>query len=169
MTKVILLTGLSGAGKTTIAKALKKEFANYGNKLVILDGDAFRKGLCCDLGYSGFERVEQQRRLREVAKLVYEQGLDVVLSTIAPFGEDRDKLRELFGDDYVEVYVKCPISICEERDVKGLYAKARKGEIKNFTGISQQYIEPIDPHVVIETHIEPVSLAVDKIINWVWK
>ena len=144
-------TGLSGSGKSTIAQALCKSLHDEGKYVVILDGDNLRHGLCGDLGFDEASRVENIRRVSEVAKLLVENGAIVLTAFISPFIEDREKAKALIGDDFREVFVDCPIETCRERDPKGLYAKADSGEIKNFTGIDSPYEAPVKADYVIKT------------------
>jgi len=164
---IIWLTGLSGSGKSTIASELEYIL----NKLFkahtyILDGDNIRKGLNKDLGFSKEDRKENIRRIAEVAKLFVDAGLMVITAFISPFREDRKFARSLVEkDEFIEVFVDCPLHICEKRDPKGLYEKARKGIIKDFTGIDSPYEEPKNAEVHIKTHIEDISTCVYKIIK----
>jgi adenylyl-sulfate kinase len=147
MAKVIWLTGLSGSGKTTIALELEKQI-----DCVILDGDNLRTGLCSDLGFSIVDRDENIRRVSEVAKLFYSSERIVIVSFISPLQAQRSFARSLIPQgDFIEVYIATPLSVCEKRDVKGLYARARAGEIKDFTGISSPYEPPENPEVTIQT------------------
>jgi len=149
---LLWFTGLSGAGKSTLAHALEERLYQMGYHTFVLDGDNVRHGLCGDLGFSNTDRVENIRRVSETTKLFIEAGVIVLTAFISPFRADRDKARKLVGDnDFIEIYCNCPLEICEERDVKGLYNLARKGEIKEFTGISSPYEEPENPELVIDT------------------
>jgi bifunctional enzyme CysN/CysC len=144
----IWLTGLSGSGKTTIANILEKRLHAEGRHTYLLDGDNLRHGLNRDLGFTEGDRVENVRRVAEVARLMVDAGLVVIVSLISPFRADRDMARNLFEpDEFVEVFVDTPLEECERRDVKGLYAKARRGELKNFTGIDSPYQPPQTPQV----------------------
>lgn len=141
-------TGLSGSGKSTVANALSHELQKAGRHHVVLDGDNVRHGLCQDLGFSDEDRVENIRRISEVAKLFAENGTIVLTAFISPFQNDREQARQKFtAGDFLEVFVDCPIEVCEKRDPKGLYAKARRGEIKNFTGIDSPYEAPQNPEI----------------------
>lgn len=144
---VIWLTGLSGAGKSTIAKHLKAKLGDLGQAVVILDGDELRHGLCKDLGFSPEDRTENIRRVGEVARLFRDTGTCVVAALISPFAKDRAAVREIIGEGFVEVFVNTPLAICEDRDPKGLYAKVRKGDIKQFTGLSSPYEPPLAPDI----------------------
>jgi adenylyl-sulfate kinase len=155
--KCIWFTGLSGAGKTTIANLLEKALLDQGIHTYLLDGDNVRHGLNKDLGFSEADRTENIRRVAEVARLMCDAGLVVITSFISPFTSDRQMARDLFNEgDFVEVFVKTPLEICEVRDPKGLYAKARKGEVKGFTGIDSPYEIPLYPEVIVQTeNMEP--------------
>ncbi|HEY0288213.1 MAG TPA: adenylyl-sulfate kinase [Pseudomonas sp.] len=147
---VIWLTGLSGAGKSTIARHLKSKLADQGLGVVILDGDELRHGLCRDLGFSHEDRSENTRRVGEVARLFRDTGVCVIAALISPFAKDRTAVRELIGDGFYEVFVNTPLAICEDRDSKGLYAKVRKGDIKQFTGLSSPYESPLAPDIHLD-------------------
>ncbi len=146
--KVIWFTGLSGSGKSTIANALEKELHAQGKHTYILDGDNIRQGLNNDLGFTDADRVENIRRVAEVAKLMFDAGLIVMAAFISPFRAEREMARKLIGEkNFVEVYVDTPLEVCEQRDPKGLYKKARNGEILNMTGISSPYEAPTHPDI----------------------
>lgn len=148
----VWFTGLSGSGKSSIARKLEKKLFDRGVKAYVLDGDNIRHGLNKNLGFSPEDRAENIRRISEVAKLFVDAGSIVITAFISPYQEDRNKARMLLAEgDFVEVFVKASIETCEERDSKGLYKKARSGEIKEFTGISAPYDEPLDPELVINT------------------
>jgi len=157
----IWLTGLSGSGKTTVAKELEKELIKQGRLCYILDGDNIRQGLNRDLGFSAEDRQENIRRIAEVAALMSDAGVVVITSFISPYRSDRAAAREIVGDDYfVEVFIDTPLEVCEQRDPKGLYKKARAGDIPQFTGISAPYEAPENPEIDIETvNVEPVTAA----------
>lgn len=159
---VIWLTGLSGAGKTTIAHALSERLQVEGYKVEILDGDVVRQHFSKGLGFSKEDRIENIRRVAYVAHLLARNGIVVIVALISPYREGRDYARHLIGK-FVEVYVKCPLDVLIERDVKGLYARALRGEIPNFTGISDPYEPPSNPEVIVETDKETVQESVDKI------
>jgi adenylylsulfate kinase len=149
---VIWLTGLSGSGKSTIANELTNILHNQGKLVYILDGDNVRMGLNKDLGFSDDDRKENIRRIAEVAKLMSDVGVIVITAFISPFREERENAKEIIGDDnFIEVYVEASLSVCESRDPKGLYKKARAGQIKMFTGIDSPYEEPLTPNLVIST------------------
>lgn len=144
-------TGLSGSGKSTVANVVEQELYNAGLRTYILDGDNIRKGLNKDLSFTEESRVENIRRIGEVAKLMTDAGIIVLAAFVSPFLKDRQLLRDLMGDSFVEIFVDAPIEVCEQRDVKGLYKKARAGEISNFTGISSPFERPEHPDVHIHT------------------
>jgi adenylyl-sulfate kinase len=147
----IWLTGLSGSGKSTLAQALEIALHENGHHVYILDGDNVRHGLNSDLGFSDTDRVENIRRIAEVAHLMVDAGLIVIVAFISPFRADREFARQLFeSNEFLEVFVNTPLELCERRDIKGLYLKARLGEIKNFTGISSPYEPPENPDVKID-------------------
>jgi adenylylsulfate kinase len=149
---VIWFTGLSGSGKSTLAHALEEELHQAGCRTFVLDGDNVRHGLCGDLGFSEVDRKENIRRIGEVAKLLMEAGVMVLTAFISPFREDRERVRGLMGHgDFLEIFCNSPLEVCEERDVKGLYKKARAGEVLNFTGISSPYEVPENPELIIDT------------------
>jgi bifunctional enzyme CysN/CysC len=165
--RVIWFTGLSGSGKSTYANALEIALHSDGYRTYLLDGDNVRHGLSKDLGFSEEDRVENIRRVAEVAKLMLDAGLVVIASFISPFARDRQRVRELVGDDhFVEVYVATPLEVCEARDPKGLYGQARKGLIPNFSGINSPYEAPVAPDVLLQypmTIEEGVSLVQEKL------
>jgi adenylylsulfate kinase len=151
--RTIWLTGLSGSGKSTLAFALEKALFDRHYMAYTLDGDNIRHGLCRDLGFSAADRSENIRRIAEVAHLMNEAGLIVITSFISPYREDRELARQIIGTDrFIEVFVSTPLAICEKRDPKGLYQKARAGELKNFTGISDPYEAPDAPDLILNTH-----------------
>ena len=150
--RVIWFTGLSGSGKSTVANATEKLLHDMGLHTYILDGDNVRMGLNKDLGFSPQDRTENIRRITEVAKLFADAGSIVLTAFISPYREDRDNARTIIGDnDFIEIFISADLSVCELRDPKGLYKKARSGEIKGFTGIDAPYEEPINPELVVET------------------
>jgi adenylylsulfate kinase len=161
----VWLTGLSGSGKSTIAVDLEKRLLERGVRTYILDGDNIRHGLNKNLGFSPEDRTENIRRIGEVAKLFTDAGLVTLTAFISPYRADRDQVRGLMRDgDFVEVYVDCPVEVCEQRDVKGLYKKARAGEIKEFTGISAPYEEPLRPELTIKTAGQSVEDSAKQIM-----
>jgi len=156
----VWLTGLSGSGKSSVARELEWQLTEHEIHSYWLDGDNIRHGLNSDLGFSPEDRDENIRRIGEVAKLFVEAGTIVLASFISPYRETRATVRKSMGEgDFVEVFVRCPLEVCEERDPKGIYEKARAGEIENFTGISAPYEEPEDPEVVIDTESDPSAAA----------
>lgn len=149
---VLWFTGLSGSGKSTLAHAVEDRLHALGCRTFVLDGDNIRHGLCGDLGFSDEDRVENIRRIGEVSKLFVEAGVIALTAFISPFRSDRDRVRGLMPHgDFIEIYCQAALEVCEDRDPKGLYKKARAGEIKAFTGISSPYEEPLRPELVIET------------------
>lgn len=163
--KTVWFTGLSGSGKSTLANALEKRLVAMGRHTMLLDGDNIRMGLNKNLGFTEADRVENIRRIAEVAKLMNDAGLIVLTAFISPYRKDRENAKEIIGEDFLEVYVSTPIEECERRDVKGLYKKARKGEIPNFTGISSPYEAPDAPDVVINTQEMTIEDAVSVIVD----
>jgi len=150
---VLWFTGLSGSGKSTLAHAVEKKLFEMGCRTFVLDGDNVRHGLSSNLGFSEDDRKENIRRIGEVAKLMNEAGIIVLTAFISPFRSDREMVRSLFAhDDFIEVYCNASLEVCESRDVKGLYKKARTGRIKNYTGIDSPYEAPIDPEIEIDTY-----------------
>ena len=162
---VIWLTGLSGSGKTTIADKLANFLEEEYNELVeILDGDNVRQHLTNDLGFSKEDRDKNIERVSFLAKLLSRNGVIVICSFISPYQKQRDNVRSM-TTNFLEVYIKCPLDVCEKRDVKGLYKKARAGIIKEFTGISDPYEEPLNPEIIVETDKNDVDYCVKQIIN----
>ncbi|MDM5128776.1 adenylyl-sulfate kinase [Aeromonas salmonicida] len=163
---VIWFTGLSGAGKSTLAGALEQALAVEGKHTYLLDGDNVRHGLCGDLGFDDAARQENIRRVGEVAKLMVDAGLIVLTAFISPFRAERELVRNLLGpDEFVEVFVDAPLAICEERDPKGLYKKARAGEIRNFTGIDSAYEAPEQPEIHLLNAGKQVEALVDELLT----
>lgn len=166
----VWLTGLSGSGKSTIAVAAEKALADKGRLTYILDGDNIRQGLNNNLGFSPEDRTENIRRIGEVAKLFTDAGVVVFSSFISPYRSDRDAIRAIMSEgDFVEVYVAASLDTCESRDVKGLYAKARAGEIPEFTGISAPYEEPEKPELVIDTNGQAVEESTAVLVSYLEK
>ncbi len=164
---VVWLTGLSGAGKSTIATEVERELFNLGKQAYVLDGDNVRHGLCSDLGFSPQERRENIRRVGEVAKLFADAGVICITAFISPYKADRDLVRSMLLDgQFIEVYVNAPLDICEQRDPKGLYAKARSNEVKEFTGISAPYEAPDSPELVLNTDQLSVNESVARILDY---
>ena len=163
---ILWFTGLSGAGKSTLAHAVEEELHQRGCRTFVLDGDNVRHGLCGDLSFSVDDRSENIRRISEVAKLMLEAGVITLTAFISPFREEREKARKIAPHgDFYEIYCRAPIDVCEERDVKGFYKKARKGEIKEFTGISSPYEEPSKPELVVDTGTEDLEKCVEQVMN----
>lgn len=163
---VIWLTGLSGAGKTTVATELERQLFRAGRHTYLLDGDILRRGLCRDLGFAPMDRRENIRRVGEVAALFADAGCIAIAAFISPFREDRDIIRRILGPKrFVEVFVNAPLEVCERRDVKGLYAKARAGQLKEFTGVSSPYEAPLQPEVEIRTDQLTVAASVAAILQ----
>lgn len=156
---VLWFTGLSGSGKSTLAHAVEEKLFDRGCRTFVLDGDNVRHGLCSDLGFGDEDRRENIRRIAEAAKLMVEAGVITMTAFISPFRDDRESARSLFPHgDFIEIYCNANLAICEARDVKGLYQKARKGEIKNYTGIDSPYESPQAPELVVDTG----SLSLDQ-------
>lgn len=165
--KVLWFTGLSGSGKSTIANEVEIILAKNKVHTYILDGDNIRKGINKDLDFSEESRKENLRRIGEIAHLFVDAGIMVLASFISPFETDRQKIKELVGkENFIEIFVNCPLEICEKRDTKGLYAKARKGEIKNFTGIDSPFEVPKNPQIIIKSNEETVVESTDKILTY---
>ncbi len=165
---LIWLTGLSGSGKSTLALAVEELLHKQGRRTHILDGDNIRHGLCSDLGFSDQDRQENIRRIGETAKLLVDAGVIVLAAFISPFKKDRQRVRNLLQPgDCVELYCKCSLEVCEERDVKGLYKRARAGEIRHFTGISSPYEPPVDAELVINTDSDTIQEAAQKVMDYI--
>ncbi|SHI29388.1 adenylyl-sulfate kinase [Clostridium intestinale] len=163
---VLWFTGLSGSGKSTVASSLEKRLHDMGKLTYTLDGDNVRHGLNSDLGFSDEDRVENIRRIGEISKLFVDAGVITIATFVSPFREDRQNVRDLLGKDFVEIYIDCPIEVCEKRDPKGIYKKARAGEIKHFTGIDSPYESPINPEIVVSTHLNTLDECVDKLVDY---
>ena len=158
-------TGLSGAGKTTISEIVEKELRDRGSRVEVLDGDVVRENLSKGLGFSKEDRDTNIRRIAFVADLLSRNGVPVITAAISPYREIRDEARELMGDRFIEVFVKASVEICAERDVKGLYEKAFKGEIKEFTGVSDPYEPPLNPEIVLDTEHDSAEEDAAKIVT----
>lgn len=164
---VLWFTGLSGAGKSTLANAVEALLFQKQHHSYLLDGDNIRHGLNKGLGFSDADRVENIRRIGEVAKLMADAGLITLTAFISPFRADRDLVRALFqGDEFIEIYVEAPLEVCEQRDPKGLYKKARAGEIKNFTGIDSRYEEPLRPELSINTARFSLEECAEQVVSY---
>jgi len=164
---IIWLTGLSGSGKTTLSIALESVLFQQKALVTILDGDVVRSGLNHDLGFSAEDRKENIRRIGEVALLLAHQALVVIVAFISPFREDRDRVRHSIDTGrFIEVFVDCPLSVCEERDPKGLYKKARNGDISDFTGISSPYETPLNPDIHLKTSEQTVEECIETIMEF---
>ncbi len=163
---VIWLTGLSGSGKSTLGMALERELHEMGKQAYVLDGDNVRFGLNSDLGFSPEDRTENIRRIGEVSNLMAQAGQICITAFISPYREDRERARKAAGDNFFEVYVKADVAMCEQRDPKGLYKKARAGEIPEFTGISAPYEEPDAAELVVDT-AETFSYCLEKLTQFV--
>lgn len=167
---ILWFTGLSGAGKSTLANAVEYELHQRGLASYVLDGDNIRHGLNRGLGFGPDDRKENIRRIGEVAKLFVDAGVITLTAFISPYREDRELARSLVDEgEFIEVYVKCPLEECERRDVKGLYQKARNGEISQFTGISSPYEEPVSAELVIESHEQTIEESVQMVIAYLEK
>ncbi len=164
---VIWFTGLSGSGKSTLANAVNEVLHLDGLSTYVLDGDNIRHGLCKDLGFSDEDREENIRRIGEVANLFMNAGIITITAFVSPFNNDRNKVRNIIGsNDFIEVYCSADIDVCESRDTKGLYKKARLGEIKEFTGISSPYEAPVNPEIVVDTGTLNLNDSVEEVINY---
>ncbi len=168
---VVWLTGLSGAGKTTLAGELERALFDRHIATFVLDGDNIRRGLSADLGFSAGDRRENIRRIAEVARLFADAGLVVVTAFISPYADDRERARQVArgpvpaeGVDFLEVYIDAPLSVCEARDPKGLYKKARDGQIAHFTGVTDPYEPPAHPDVVLHTDRDGIQACVDQVL-----
>jgi len=160
-------TGLSGAGKSTLAHAVEERLHALWCRTYVFDGDNVRQGLCSDLGFTKDDRSENIRRIGEMARLFVDAGIIVMAAFISPFRADRVRVRGSIGnDDFIEIYCKCPVEICEQRDIKGHYRRARSGEIKEFTGISSPYEEPVAPELVLETGTRSLEECVDAVMAY---
>ncbi|MCE2846206.1 MAG: adenylyl-sulfate kinase [Sphingobacteriales bacterium] len=163
---IIWFTGLSGSGKSTLADAVERELQSRGYKTYLLDGDNLRHGLNADLDFSESGRQENIRRTGEVSALLFDAGLIVLTAFVSPYRSDRDKIRSLFPEGrFIEVFVDCPIEVCEQRDIKGLYAKARQGLIPDFTGVSAPYEPPLHPELTIHSHLHDEPACTQQVIQ----
>lgn len=163
---IIWFTGLSGSGKSTVAHAVEEALHQQGCRTFVLDGDNVRHGLCGDLGFSDQDRQENIRRIGEMAKLFMEAGIVILTAFISPYRADRNRVRGMVGQgDFIEVYCDTPIEVCEMRDVKGLYKKARAGEISEFTGISSPYEKPENPELLLNTGADSLDKCVQEVMD----
>lgn len=163
---ILWFTGLSGAGKSSLAHAVEEQLHQSGCRTYVLDGDNVRHGLCGDLGFSDEDRMENIRRIGEVAKLMLESGVIAMTAFISPFRAEREAARKLVPHgDFIEIYCHADIEVCEARDVKGLYQRARAGEISDFTGISSPYEAPLKPELLVDTGSRPIEECVDDVLN----
>jgi adenylyl-sulfate kinase len=158
-------TGLSGAGKTTVSHLVEQQLRERGSQVEVLDGDVVRENLSKGLGFSKEDRDTNIRRIAFVADLLSRNGVPVITAAISPYRELRDESRELMGERFIEVFVKASVEVCAERDVKGLYEKAFKGEIKEFTGVSDPYEEPLNPEVVLDTEHQTPEESASRVIS----
>tara|TARA_B100001287_G_scaffold211799_1_gene180644 strand:+ start:367 stop:990 length:624 start_codon:yes stop_codon:yes gene_type:complete len=163
---VLWFTGLSGSGKSTLANALNEALHAKKISTYLLDGDNIRHGLCRDLGFSDKDREENIRRIGEVANLFMNAGIVTITAFVSPFRSDREKVRKIIGQDFIEIFCAASLNICETRDTKGLYKKARLGEIKDFTGISSPYEIPQDPEIIVETGSLDLNDSVGQIMKY---
>ena len=162
----IWFTGLSGAGKSTLARALETALSERQRHVEVLDGDEVRENLSKGLGFSKEDRDTNIRRIAFVANLLSRNGVPVITAAISPYREIRDEARQMMDGRFVEIYVKASVEVCEERDVKGLYAKARSGEIKEFTGVSDPYEEPLNPEIIVETERQTPEESARQILDF---
>ena len=164
---ILWFTGLPSSGKSSIAGEVEYRLHQRGVRTYLLDGDNVRHGLNKDLGFSPEDRQENIRRVGEVAKLFVDGGIVVLVAFISPYRRDRERVRELVEEgEFIEIYVKCPLEVCEERDPKGMYRKAREGKVKDFTGISAPYEEPLSPEITLESDKLSVEESAQKVINY---
>jgi adenylylsulfate kinase len=164
--QVVWFTGLSGSGKSTIARAVEMRVREMGKFVTVIDGDSFRQTVSKDLGFSDGDRSENNRRAAEVARLFAGQGALTLAAFVSPFTADRERARQIIGpENFVEIFVDCPVEECERRDPKGLYARARRGEIGQFTGLTSRFEAPVHPDLHLETHKLTVAQAVEKILT----
>ena len=164
---VVWMIGMSGSGKSTLARALENTLHEKGYLTQLLDGDNLRVGINNNLGFSEEDRVENIRRAAETSKLFANCGVITICSLISPTHEIQQMARGIIGEKYTEVYINCPLEVCESRDVKGLYAKARRGEIKNFTGIDSPFEPPVNPDIEVKTHIDSIEECHNQLVEFV--
>ncbi len=163
---VLWFTGLSGSGKSTLAHAVEESLHKMGTQTYVLDGDNVRHGLCGDLGFSDIARRENIRRIAETARLFVDAGVIVETAFISPFAADRSQARVLLGEDFIEIYCDSSLEVCESRDTKGLYQRARAGEIRDFTGISSPYEVPESAEITVPTGVEDLDTCVEMVISY---
>lgn len=164
---ILWFTGLSGAGKSTLAHAVEERLHQLDCRTYVLDGDNVRHGLCGDLGFSAADRSENIRRIGEVAKLMIDAGVIALTAFISPFRADRERVRGMvMHGEFIEIYCHCPVEVCETRDVKGLYQRARAGEVKDFTGISSPYEAPLKPELTVDTATQPLDACVTQVLDY---
>ncbi len=164
----IWFTGLPSSGKSTIAHGVEKKLYQLGVRTYTFDGDNIRHGLCADLGFTPEDRRENLRRVAEVIKLFLDAGLVVLSAFVSPYEEDRKLVKKIIGPkDFVLIYCKCPVEVCESRDPKGMYKKAKAGIIKEYTGVSAPYEEPENPDLILETHLLTIEESVERVLNFV--
>ncbi len=166
---VLWFTGLSGSGKSTVASAVERELHQKGFKTFVLDGDNIRAGLNSDLDFSDKSREENIRRIAHVSALMKDAGLIVLSAFVSPYAKDRDFVRSASDNDFSEIFISTPLEVCEQRDVKGLYAKARAGKISNFTGVSAPFEEPANPELDVPTHLMSIEKATEMVVSYVIK
>jgi adenylylsulfate kinase len=167
---VVWLTGMPGSGKSTIADATERNLYALGIQTAVLDGDNVRLGLCADLGFSNADRNENVRRVAETAKLFIECGIVVIVALVSPIRETRERIKQLINpDDFLEIYCRCPSLICQQRDPKGHYAKASRGEIQEFTGVSSAYEEPLAPTLLLNTDSQSAEESVELLTELILK
>ena len=164
---VLWFTGLSGSGKSTVASAVERKLHQQGIRTFILDGDNVRTGLNSDLDFSAASREENIRRIAHVCALMKDAGLVVLSAFVSPYQKDRDFVRECSQSDFSEIFISTPLQVCEQRDVKGLYAKARAGQISNFTGISAPFEEPTNPELKVPTHELSIEQATAMVVDYI--
>lgn len=163
---VLWFTGLSGSGKSTLAHTVEEALHTKGCRTFVFDGDNVRHGLCADLGFSDEDRAENIRRIGEMVRLFIDAGVIALTAFISPFAKDRQFVRQLVTlQNFIEIYCRCPLEVCESRDVKGLYRKARAGEISEFTGISSPYEEPLDPDLVLDTGNTSLDICRQRVLS----
>ncbi len=163
---VVWFTGLSGSGKSTLAHAVEEVLHRQGCRTFVLDGDNVRRGLCADLGFSPEDRRENLRRIAEMARLFLEAGVITLAAFISPMCADRERVKKIVGaENFLEVYVRCPVEVCEARDVKGMYRRARTGQIRDFTGISAPYEPPEAPALVVDTDRNDLAECVEQVLR----